>query len=88
MHLKSFRNWVRQVYVTQDEELDCDGCLEKIPQYVDIKVAGEKEGQHFPDVKHHLRQCAECYDLYLTLRHVAQLEIQQVTSELTKPRRS
>lgn len=89
MHLKSFRKWVRQIYATRDEELDCADFLQVVPQYVDLKVAGEDEkaGQHFPGVKHHLTQCQECYDLYLTLRDVAQLESQPIASELADLRR-
>ena len=88
MHLKSFRKWVRQVYATRDEELDCDQFFEAIPQYVETKIAGEEADLRFPEVRHHLNQCAECYDLYLTLRDVAQLESQQVASELANLQRS
>ncbi len=81
MHLKAFRKWVRRVYSTRDEELDCDGLFKAIPHYVDMEVEGKDPEVHFPDVKHHLSQCAECYDLYLTLRDVAQLEARHVASE-------
>jgi hypothetical protein len=88
MHLKSFRKWVRQVYSTRDEELDCAEFFEIIPLYVDVEVAGEEANLRFPDVNHHFKQCPECYDLYLTLRDVAQLESKQIASELTKLQRS
>ncbi len=82
MHLKSFRRWVQQVYATQDEELDCNGLFKTIPQYVDLEVAGEEASQRFPEVKLHLDQCADCYDLYVTVRDAALLEYERVTSEL------
>jgi predicted anti-sigma-YlaC factor YlaD len=88
MYLKSFRKWIRQIYVTRDEELDCDGFLEAVPRYVDMEVAGEEASQRLPDVKHHLGQCEECYDLYLTLRDIALLESQQIASELANIQRS
>ena len=88
MHLKSFRKWVRQIYSTRDEELDCDEFFEMIPQFVEVELAGEEANLRFPGVYHHLKQCAECYDLYLTLRDVAVLESKQISSELAKLQRS
>jgi predicted anti-sigma-YlaC factor YlaD len=88
MHLKSFRHLIRKVYVTQDEELDCDQLLQNLPQYVEMEVVGEQAQQHFPDIKHHLDQCTECYDLYLTVRDVARLEQQRVAPELADLHRS
>jgi predicted anti-sigma-YlaC factor YlaD len=83
MHLKSFRQWIQSVYATQDEELDCDQLLSLIPQYVDLQVAGEVANLRFPDAQHHLDQCAECYDLYVTVRDAALLEHQQVGPRVT-----
>jgi predicted anti-sigma-YlaC factor YlaD len=82
VHFEWFRKWVRQIYTTQDEELDCDGCFEAIPEYVDMEVAGEKTNPRFPEVELHLRQCPQCYDLYLTLRDVALLESRQVAQQI------
>ena len=84
MHLKSFRKWVRKVYVTQDEEIDCSEFFNLVPQYVETELIGEEANQRFPGAKHHLKQCEECYDLYLTLRDVAQLENRQIATELEK----
>lgn len=78
MNFESFREWIRRIYATQDEELDCDGFFEAIPKYVDAEVAGEETNPHFPEIEHHLRQCPHCYDLYLTLRDVALLEDRQI----------
>jgi predicted anti-sigma-YlaC factor YlaD len=67
MQLASFQKWIRTIYATQDDELDCDGFFEVIPQYVDLEVAGEKTNPRFPKVEQHLRQCPHCHDLYLAL---------------------
>jgi predicted anti-sigma-YlaC factor YlaD len=88
MHLKPFRKWVRQIYATRDEELDCDQLFAAIAQYVEAKITGEEADLRFPEVKHHLDQCAECYDMHLTLRDVALLESQQVASKLADLQRS
>ena len=88
MHLKSFRKWIRQIYNTWDEELDCDEVYQVLPQYVELEIAGKEAEQCFPNVRHHLRQCTECYDLHLTLRDVALLEGRQVASEVADLQRS
>ncbi len=87
MPLKPFRKWVRLIYLTRDDELDCNQLFETIPQYVDLEVAGEDAAAHLPGVKHHLEQCAECYDMYVTLRDVALMEKEFVTSQLTDVQR-
>lgn len=82
MPLKSFRGWIRKIYATRDGELDCNELQEIIPQYVDMEVDEKGAEAKFPQVKHHLKQCPDCYDLYVTLRDVARLEKKKVTSEL------
>ncbi len=81
MSYKLFHQWIRQIYTTQDEELDCDEFLDTIPQYVDVEIAGGATNPHFPKVEIHLGHCPECQDLYLTLRDVALLEDQQTVLE-------
>jgi hypothetical protein len=88
VHLKSFRKWIRQIYATRGEELDCREFFEMLPQYVDMEISDEDAALHFPQVKHHLGQCAECHDVYLTLREVARLESREAVSELVRVRRS
>ena len=82
MHINTFRKWVRLVYSTQDAELDCNELFGSLPPYVDLDISGQQADERFPNVKHHLEQCADCFDLYLTLRDVVLLEHQQVTAEL------
>lgn len=81
MHIESFHEWVRQIYTTQDEELDCDGCLEAVPQFVDMEIARENINPRFSEIEHHLSQCPRCYDFYLTLRDAALLESRLVGLE-------
>ncbi len=88
VYLESFRQWIRQVYATRDEELDCDEFYELVPRYVDMEVAGEDASRLFPNVTHHLEQCAECHDMYLALRDVVQLDAHEFVPELVRVRRS
>ena len=83
MRLKSFRKWVQQVYATQDEELDCSQLFDVMPQYVDLEIAGEETIPRYREVKQHLDQCAECHDLYVTVRDAACLEHQRTASKYT-----
>jgi hypothetical protein len=76
MGLETFRKWIRQIYATRDEELDCNELFELVPKYVDMEIAGERTKPHFSEVEHHLSHCPRCYDLYLTLRDAARLETQ------------
>jgi hypothetical protein len=82
MHINSFRRWLRQVFATHDVELDCNELLGSLPPYVDLEVSGQQSDERFSDVRHHLDQCADCFDLYLTLRDAVRLEYQQMNSEL------
>lgn len=74
MTIKSFRKWVRHIYGTQEDELDCEAFARVIPQYVDIEVAGGQAEIRFPKAKHHLTQCSECRDLHDALYDIALIE--------------
>ena len=83
MRIESFHEWVHQIYTTQDKELDCDGFLELVSQFVDTEITRENINPRFTQVEHHVNQCPHCRDLYLTLRDTAFLESQLDTLEST-----
>ena len=74
MKLESFRAWIRKIYATRDDEMDCSDVFELIPQYVDTEVAGEDPKVRFPRVAHHLDQCSRCHDLYVGVLEAAEEE--------------
>jgi predicted anti-sigma-YlaC factor YlaD len=74
LKLESFREWIRQIYATRDDELDCDAVFELIPKYVDREVAGEDPTIDLPQVEHHLKQCSRCRDIYVGVLEAAKLE--------------
>lgn len=74
MNLESFRAWIRSIYATRDDELDCSDVFELIPRYVDTEVAGEDAEARFPRVAHHLDQCSRCHDLYVGVLEAAEEE--------------
>lgn len=77
MNLASFREWIRQIYATQNGELDCEAVFEIVPRYVDLEIAGEDPSQEFPKVKYHLMQCSRCRDLYEGVRDAAAQEVEE-----------
>jgi predicted anti-sigma-YlaC factor YlaD len=81
MRLVSFHDWIRRIYATQDDELDCNAVFDLLPTYVDMEIAGEAPSARFCEVEHHLRQCPYCFDLYLGLRDAALLESREATPE-------
>jgi predicted anti-sigma-YlaC factor YlaD len=82
MNLCSFRNWIRRIYATRDNELDCDLVFDAIAPYVDAEIAGHDPAQRYPAVAHHLSQCPACTDLYLALREAAQAEQEEEAASL------
>jgi hypothetical protein len=66
--------WLRQVYATQQAELDCERCQSLLPAYVEHELDGN--GQDFPLMRGHLDQCPDCADVYDGLRAVLELEAQ------------
>jgi hypothetical protein len=82
MHLVLFRDWIRRIYATQEEELGCDDVFEALATYVDMEIAGESASECYPGVLLHLRQCPHCSDLYLALREAALLDQQELAPDL------
>jgi predicted anti-sigma-YlaC factor YlaD len=72
--LQTFRKWIRQIYATRDQEMDCEGFFQAIPQYIDSEIAGEDAALKFPEIQRHLDQCPRCKDLYIAVRDAARLE--------------
>jgi predicted anti-sigma-YlaC factor YlaD len=83
LNLASFREWVRQIYATQDDELDCDEVFQRIDKYVDLEIAGEDPAAYYPKVKDHLIQCPRCRDLQQGIRDAAQIEENETTSSIS-----
>jgi hypothetical protein len=59
---------------TEDEEISCTTCLQLLPPYVDLEVAGEDADARVPRLRQHLGQCGVCREEYETLRALVRLE--------------
>jgi predicted anti-sigma-YlaC factor YlaD len=85
LKLESFREWIRQIYATRDDELDCDAVFELIPKYVDKEVAGEDPTIDFPQVEQHFKHCSRCRDIYIGVLEAAKLEEQEQAERTASP---
>ena len=71
-----WRQLLRQIQDTQDEELSCSECFEQISTYVDLEAAGEPAAERLPLFQQHLDQCGVCRAEYEVLSDLARLEAQ------------
>lgn len=71
----AFQRLLRNVEITQDQEIDCTTCLERVPVYVDRKLAGIDAAALMPEMDLHLRLCGDCFEEYEALRDLAALDL-------------
>ncbi len=69
-----FRDWLRNIYHTQEEEISCTECFDLVSSYVELELSGGNTAAKMPQVMQHLRQCAACREEYETLRDLRRLE--------------
>ncbi len=48
------------IATTVPDELDCDGCLELLPLFVEVTIASRPMPQELVCVEIHLQQCSCC----------------------------
>lgn len=69
-----FRNWLKNIYETRDEEISCTECFDRVSHFVELETSGGDPVAKMPQLKLHLDQCQACRDEYETLRDLARLE--------------
>ena len=57
------------VGLTREQELDCDGCLEHVAEFVERELAGRSVPEGLSAVAHHLAICPECQEEYQVLQN-------------------
>jgi hypothetical protein len=65
---------LRAIQLTQNVEIDCTTCLDRVPVYVERVLSGADAAQDMPDVHVHLALCQDCHEEYEALRDVAELD--------------
>ncbi len=67
--------FARRIAYTFDAELDCGECSQLTPQFVDAILSGQDSLDRWALVRQHLEQCAVCAQETVTLRQLAQMEL-------------
>ena len=55
------------VATTQNDPLDCDGCLEHIAEFAEAQLSGRSLSAALESVRMHLESCGCCQDEYEAL---------------------
>jgi hypothetical protein len=72
--LEKFKSLIGSIFAVRDEEMLCSEFFEILPRYVDLQLAGEEADKIFPELSHHLYQCAECNEVYQSVLKAVQSE--------------
>jgi hypothetical protein len=56
------KNLIDLVATTQDDPLDCDGCLAHIAEFAEAELTGRPLSTALRNVQHHLESCGCCKD--------------------------
>ena len=74
MDRKSFENWLKNIYGTQEEEISCTECFDLVSRFVELDINGQDAAARMPELKQHLNQCRACREEYEALRDLRLLE--------------
>lgn len=72
---KTYLRWIKRLQDTQEHEINCSECQDRISRYVDLELTADSAERQMPEVSHHLAQCGVCREEYLVLHDLARLEI-------------
>jgi len=67
LSLENIRKLIDLVATTQDDRLDCDGCLEQIAEFAEAHLAGHSLSAALESVQTHLESCGCCQHEYEAL---------------------
>lgn len=68
MNESKFNRLIKKIIATEDEEISCSVCFDRISEYVEAELAGREIKGALLQVRQHLNQCRACHDEYETLR--------------------
>ena len=60
-------NLIDMIVITEDDNLDCDGCFEKITEFAEERLASRAVPDALKAVEVHLEQCVCCRDEFNAL---------------------
>ncbi len=104
MNLSQFQRWLQQVYQTEEKEISCSDCFDRLSQYVDLVNAAGILAEPMPCLKpdqkpcpvcrelpclrQHLQQCRVCREEFEVLRDLARLEAEGRAASIEDLRKS
>jgi hypothetical protein len=74
MQKNRFERWLQNIHNTENDEISCSECFDKVSHFVEVELSGEDAAAKMPQVKQHLGQCPACNVEYETLRDLQYLE--------------
>ena len=74
MKRERFQAWLRNIYETQDVEISCTECFDRLSAIVEAEVSGVDAAAESSYVKQHLEQCRACRDEYESLLDLRRME--------------
>ncbi len=74
MNRTQFKQWLKRLYETSENEISCDQFQADLPALVDREIAGNVGLERFSAARAHLRQCPDCAAEYEALREVVRLD--------------
>ena len=70
---ETFTRWIKQIYTTEEHEIDCKQLQNFLPAFVDAEVEGERL-PHTAVIQTHLQRCPDCQEIYEGLNLVVRAE--------------
>lgn len=67
----SRENLVKRLLGPAEPEILCDECFERIDEYVELELRGERPDAAIPGMRPHLEGCPACSEEYESLRALA-----------------
>lgn len=67
-------NLARALDMTNNEELACDECFEKLDRFVEMELDGLDAASAMPLVQDHLDKCGDCREEYQALLDALRVE--------------
>ncbi len=74
MKREQFEAWLRNIYQTQDVEISCTECFDRVSHFVEVEITGWDVVAELQQVKQHLDQCRACREEYEILRDLRHME--------------
>lgn len=71
--------FLRQVALTREQEVDCGTCIENIGEYAETKLTGRDLDEALQSIEQHLGLCPECAEEYEALKKILETASREST---------